>query len=135
LFLNLYPSTIYRELGNEQIDELRKNLKKKALETALLFFKIEDYRAASLSFKNTIKDFPDIENKDYIDYMVIKSNFLYAKYSVDEKKAERLNDVFKAYKEFASKYQTNNKYYTEAKDLNDKANKELIKHNQKNKIQ
>lgn len=135
LFLNLYPATIYRELGNEQIEELRKNLKKKALETALLFFKIEDYRAASLSLKNTIKDFPDIENKDYIDFMVIKSNYLYAKYSIDDKKVERLNDVFKAYSEFTQKYQSNNKYYAEAKDLNDKASKELIKHNLKNKIQ
>ncbi len=135
LFLNLYPTSIYKELGNEQIEELRKNLKQKALETALLFFKIEDYRAATVSFKNAIKDFPDIENKDYIEFMVIKANYLYAKYSIDEKKVERLNDVFKAYKEFSGKYPNTNKYFKEAKELNEKASKELTNHNLKNKIQ
>ncbi len=135
IFLNLFPNTIYRELGNEQIEALRKNLKKKAFETAMLFYKIEDYRAASLSFKNAIKDFPDIENKDYIDFMVIQSNYLYDKYSIDEKKEERLKAVFTEYAQFIKKYTATSKYSEQAKDLNNKAIKDLEKYKKNNKSQ
>ncbi len=131
LFLDQFPATIYRDLCNEQIAELRKTLQKKSYETAMLFYKIEDYRAASISFKNTIKDFPDIENKDEIEFMIVKAAYMYAKYSVDDKKEERYSAVFVEFKEFANNHGVANKYYKMAEELNTKATKELTKQKQK----
>ncbi|MES2616567.1 MAG: outer membrane protein assembly factor BamD [Bacteroidota bacterium] len=134
IFLNQYPATIYRDLCNDQISELRKNLQKKSFENAMLFYKIEDFRAATISFKNTIKDFPDIDNKDEIEYMIIKASYMYAKYSVDDKKEERLKNVFTEFKEFSGNHPVTNKYYKLAEELNNKAKKDLEKHHQKQKI-
>lgn len=131
LFLNLFPNTIYRDLCNEQMAELRKVLQRKSYENAMLFYKIEDFRAASISFKNTIKDFPDIENKDEIEYMIVKAAYMYAKYSVDDKKVERYQAVAAEFKEFSRNHGVSNKFYKLAEDLNSKATKELTKYNQK----
>ncbi len=131
LFLNQYQTTIYRDLCNEQMSDLRKILQKKSFENAMLFYKIEDYRAATISFKNTIKDFPDVENKDEIEFLIVKATYMYARYSVDDKKEERYKSVFTEFKEFSNNHLPSNPYYKLAEELNTKAHKELTKHQQK----
>lgn len=134
LFLNTYENTIYRVPCNEEIAELRYKLQKKSFQNALLFYHIEDYRAAVISFKNTLKDYPEVENKDEIEYLIVKSSYLYAKYSIDEKKEERYKAVFEEFNEFSSNYTEKNAYYKTAREYYLKAQKELEKHQQKNKI-
>src|SRR5690606_25254367 len=57
LFLNIYPNTQYKDECNTYFELLRNNLKTKAFENAMLFFKIGDYQAANVSFKNILRDF------------------------------------------------------------------------------
>ncbi len=159
LFLNMYPNSngvyqidsfivmkdgfgveikdtvTFKEKSNEQIEELRTKLKTKAYENGKLFYKIQDYHAAVVSFKNTLKDFPDMENKDEIEFLIVKSSYLFAKYSVDEKKEERYQAVFTEYKEFTRNNKSGNKYYAEATEINAKASEELTKHQKLHKIQ
>lgn len=127
LFINLYPKSTYIPLCNKHIDELRVNLQKKAFENAMLFYKIGDYRAASVSFKNIIIDFPDIEQKEEIEFMIIKSNFLFAKNSIDEKKKERFQDVINAFNEFIESNGRGTTFYQQALDYKNKAEEELKK--------
>ena len=133
LFLNKYPDSTYRNEGNRQIEELRNNLKRKSFENAMLYYKIEDYRAATVTFKNTLKDFPDVSNKYEIDFYIVKAAYLYAKNSVDEKKVERYNEVFKEYKDYLSQHKPTDKYYAEVVEINQKAEKELNNFINKNK--
>lgn len=135
LFLNQYPNSTYKDFCNEHLEDLRKALKKKSYESAMLYFKLEDYLAATTTFKNTIKDFPDIENKEEIEYMIVKSNFLFAKNSIDEKKEERLNEVFVAYKEYMRNNKEGSAHYKDVNTINEKAKAELEKHKKFNKIQ
>jgi outer membrane protein assembly factor BamD len=134
LFLNLYPNSTYKDDCNKHIDELRQNLKKKAYETSMLFFKLGDYLAAIYSFKNAIREFPDIENKEEIEYMIINSSYLYAKNSIEEKKEERFKAVFEEYKEFTRNNKPGSTYYAEATSLNEKAKVDLEKHYKLNNI-
>ncbi len=134
VFLNMYPESSYKNEGNEIIVELRKVLQKKSFENAYLYFKIEDYRAAILSFKNTIKFYPDVENRDEIEFLIVKSAYLYAKNSVDEEKITRYEMVFKYFNEYYKK-NTKSAFYEQAKLLNKKAEEELIKHKKSIKIQ
>jgi len=135
LFLNLYPNSTFKDKCNEHIDELRKKLKTKSFENAMLFYKIEDYNAAVVSFKNTLKDFPDMENKDQIEFLIVKASYFFAKHSVDEKKVERYQAVFTEYKEFTRNNKPDNKYFAEATEINTKATDELTKHQKLHKIQ
>jgi outer membrane protein assembly factor BamD len=132
-FLNIYPNSTFKDECNTQVEYLRKTLQKKAYENALLFYKIEDYNAAVISFKNAIKSFPDIENKDYIEFLILKSSYLLAKYSVDEKLVDRYNSVFKEYAHFV-KYNKGSKYSKQAIEINEKAAVELNKYKKTNNI-
>lgn len=135
LFLNKFPNTQYKEACNQQIEDLRKRLKKKAFEIAMLWYRIEDYNAAVVSFKNTLKDFPDMENKDEIEFMIVKASYYYAKYSIYEKKEERYLAVEQEYKEFARNNKPENQYYAAATAFNAKARAELEKHRKITNIQ
>jgi outer membrane protein assembly factor BamD len=125
----------FKHKCNEQIDELRGKLKTKAFENAMLFYKIEDYLAAIVSFKNAIKDFPDMDNKDEIEFLIVKCSYLYARFSIDEKKEERLKNVFAEYSEYTKNNKSSNKWYEEATRYNKKAQEELTKHQKIQKIQ
>jgi outer membrane protein assembly factor BamD len=125
----------FKDQCNLEMDELRGKLKQKAFESAMLFYKIEDYVAAITSFKNAIKDFPDMDNKDQIEFLTVKASYLYAHHSIDEKKVERYNAVFDEYKVFVNNNKASNTYYKEATAINEKAKEELTKHKTLHKIQ
>lgn len=135
LFLNKYPNSKYKDACNNHIDDLRGQLKRKAYENAMLFYKIEDYLGAIVSFKNALKDFPDLENKDQIEFLIVKSSYFYAKYSIEEKKEERYKMVFEEYKEYTKNNKATNRWYKEATLYNEKAKEDLSKYKKLNNIQ
>jgi outer membrane protein assembly factor BamD len=135
LFLNQYPNSIYKDFCNDHMDELRKNLKTKSFQSAMLYFKREDYLAATVTFKNTIKDFPDIENKEEIEYMIVRSTYLFAKNSIEEKKEERFQQVFVEAKEYFKNNKAESAHYQAVVEIEAKAKVDLEKHKKLNKIQ
>ena len=70
--ISVKDTVTFKDKSNEQIEALRGKLKTKAFENALLFYKIEDYLAAIVSFKNAIKDYPDMDNKDEIEFLIVE---------------------------------------------------------------
>lgn len=135
IFLNQYPESQYKDFCNSHLDELRKSLKTKAFEGGMLYFKLEDYLASIVTFKNAIKDYPDIDNKEEIEYMIVKASYLYAKNSVDEKKEERYEAVFAEYKEYTRNNKAGSVHFEDVVNYNEKATTELAKHKKLNKIQ
>jgi outer membrane protein assembly factor BamD len=135
LFLNQYPNSIYKDHCNNHMDELRKTLKNKAFQSAMLYFKLDDYLAAMVTCKNAIRDFPDIDNKEEIEFTIVKSAYLYAKNSIEEKKEERYLAVFTEYKEYIKNNKLGSPHYAEVNAINEKAKIELEKHKKLNKIQ
>ncbi len=125
----------YKEEANEEIEQLRTTLKTKAFQNAMLFYKIEDYNAAVVSFRNALKDFPDMENKEQIEFLIVKSSYLFAKNSIDEKKVERYEAVFADYSEFVRNNKAGSRYYEEAAEINAKAIEELTRHKKLHNIQ
>ena len=69
--------------------ELNERLDKKAYEAAKLYYKMEDYLASRVAFKNVLKD--DAENmyREDILYYIAMSSYKYAHQSVPEKQKER----------------------------------------------
>lgn len=112
-FLNAFPTGKYINDANDAVAKLRKKLEKKALNSAELYYKTNNYRAAATSYQNVLKDFPDIAEGEMVSYYIIKSNFKYAQNSIGSKKAERFNNVIKSYADFKYKF-GNSKYLAEA---------------------
>lgn len=125
-FVDAYPNSGKIPDANKAIDELRAKLHKKAYESAYLYFKTKQYQAAAVSFKALLKDYPDIKEKDKIQYYIVKSYKLYAENSYDFKKLERYNDAVKEYQIFKEKY-PESVYGEELKNIYDICNKEIQK--------
>ena len=73
----------------DMLTELNERLDKKAYEAAKLYYKMEDYKASRVAFRNVLKD--DSENiyREDILYYIAMSSFKYADMSIPEKQKER----------------------------------------------
>ena len=69
--------------------ELNERLDRKAYEGAKLYYKMEDYLAARVAFKNVIKDDSENVYREDILYYIAMSSYKYAHLSVPEKQKER----------------------------------------------
>ncbi len=116
LFANTYPNSSKVERCNNLIDELREKLENKSYATAELYYRIKTYKAAATAYRNILSEFPDTKRKEEIMFKVVKSNYLLALNSIEEKKRERFQLAIDAYAEFAEQY-PDSKYHREAERI------------------
>lgn len=84
-----FPRTPHLEACRDMLKDLNERLDKKAYEAARLYYKMEDYKASRVAFRNVLKD--DSENiyREEILYYIAMSSYNYAHMSVPEKQKER----------------------------------------------
>lgn len=119
-FVNKYPKSTHITDANAKMDELRGKLRKKAYEAAYLYYKIGEYKAASVALRQFLQDYPEYENHEKVDYIIARSLFKYAEGSYKDKKQERYADALKEYNSFKASYPAS----THLNDL-DKMNKKF----------
>ena len=115
-FINLYPESNKRDTANQFIDLLHRKIEVKALEAAKLYYKTENYKAAAASFDLITVQYPDIDDVEYIMYMIPKSYDKYAEKSIVSKQVERYQNVIVTGKKFLRKY-PQSKYAQEITEL------------------
>lgn len=83
------PRSSHYPICSRMLEELNARLDKKAYENARLYYKMEDYKASRVAFKNILKE--DAENiyREEILYYIAKSSYKYAQLSVESKQKER----------------------------------------------
>ncbi len=104
LFLNRYPETSKKDSCNTLIQEMREKLEKKHYEISRQYYKTERYKAAVVSLRNTIKDYPNSTYEEDMMFMMLKANYELAVNSVKDKKLERLENTIKAYEDYVDRY-------------------------------
>ncbi len=124
LYIGRYPQSERIQQCNELIDELRLRLEEKSYENAMLYYKVGKYKAAVISFRGSLKEFPDSEYREELMYYTIKANYLYAVGSVFGKTTERLKDTLKDYKSFIKSY-PNSKYGKDVARIYEDINRKL----------
>lgn len=84
-----FPQTPHMAACRDMLTELNERLDEKAYEAAKLYYKMEDYKASRVAFRNVLKD--DSENiyREDILYYIAMSSFKYADMSIPEKQKER----------------------------------------------
>lgn len=84
-----HPTNTHMSECRDMLVELNERLDKKAYEAARLYYKMEDYLASRVAFRNVLKD--DAENiyREDILYYIAMSSFNYAQNSVKTKQKER----------------------------------------------
>lgn len=83
------PRTPHLQVCRDMLQTLNDRLDKKAYEGAKLYYKMEDYLASRVAFRNVLKD--DAENiyREDILYYIAMSSYNYAHNSVQSKQKER----------------------------------------------
>lgn len=104
LYINLYPYSDRVDEANRLIDELRAKLVYKSYLNARLYYDFENYKAAVVALDNSLKEYPDSEYREELMYMLLKSKYLLAINSVEDKKIERLSSALDEYFSFVDEY-------------------------------
>ncbi|NSW45017.1 MAG: outer membrane protein assembly factor BamD [Bacteroidales bacterium] len=124
-FINRYPKSDKIKQCNEIIDNLRAKLEKKAFEAAKLYYKTGYYQSAIIALKNSLQEFPDSRYREETLFLILKSSFIYAQNSIEEKKKERMAATINEYYTFTSEY-PNSTFLNEAKKIYNQAS-EIVK--------
>jgi outer membrane protein assembly factor BamD len=116
LFINIYPKSDRVAEASKLILDLRDKLELKSYANAKLFLDIGDYQAAVIAFRNSTKDYPDTKFAEEMEFLTIKSQYLYANNSLEIKQEERYNEAIEEYERFVEKYPKST-YLKEAENL------------------
>lgn len=84
-----YPSSEHLPSCRNMLVDLNERLDRKAYEAAKLYYKMEDYIASRVAFRNVLKDDSDNIYREDILYYIAMSSYKYAYLSVPEKQKER----------------------------------------------
>lgn len=104
LFMDKYPKSDKIDTCNILIQGLRSNLEQKFYEQCKLYYKMEKYNSAVVSFSSMLQSYPDTKYREEILYLIVRSNYLYASNSIDKMKKERYEATIKAYHNFVATY-------------------------------
>ena len=84
-----FPKSSHIPTCRDMLTELNGRLDRKAYEAAKLYYKMEDYLASRVAFRNVLKEDSDNMYREDILYYIAMSAYKYASLSVPEKQKER----------------------------------------------
>ncbi|MBC7867243.1 MAG: outer membrane protein assembly factor BamD [Gloeobacteraceae cyanobacterium ES-bin-316] len=116
-FINTHPGSAKNKDATEIIDASRAKLEQKEFRSAQLYFNLEKYRAAAISFTNLLNKYPESFKGEEYKLMVIKSYYRFAKKSYLDKQVERFEKVISEYGDFAERF-PESKFLKDAEEYN-----------------
>ena len=122
-----FPDNNHMKECSQMLESLNDRLDRKAYEAAKLYYKMEDYLASRIAFRNVLKD--DSENiyREDILYYIAMSSYKYANLSVPSKQKERYLTFMDDYYNFIGEIPESH-YRKELDAIYQKAQKALGKH-------
>ncbi|GAB1447433.1 outer membrane protein assembly factor BamD [Bacteroidota bacterium] len=125
IFVSIFPESKYVPECNTFLDNLRLKLSQKAYRSARLYFDMGEYKSSIVAFENLLREYPEINQKEEVDFLIIKSHYLLAVNSVPEKQKERYENTIRAFENFKEQYTEGNKYMKDAVELYEKSQSAL----------
>jgi outer membrane protein assembly factor BamD len=122
-----FPDNSHMQECKDMLDNLNERLDKKAYEAAKLYYKMEDYLASRVAFRNVLKDDSDNIYREDILYYIAMSSYKYANLSVPSKQKERYLTFVDDYYNFVGEI-PESRYRKELDAVYNKAQKALGKH-------
>jgi outer membrane protein assembly factor BamD len=107
---------------NRLIDEMRLKQEEKVFEEGQLYFDLRQYQAATVTYENLLRDFPETTRGASVRYMMAKAAYNLAENSVYEKKSERYTIAANYAQDFLRKYKGNDNY-SEIESIYDNSSK------------
>lgn len=103
-FINTHSGSARIKEATEIMDKCREKLEAKEFKSAELYYNMGKYRAAAIAYTSLMNDFPDSHRSDEYKLQVIKSYYLFAQNSVEEKKPARFEQVITECNDFVDRF-------------------------------
>lgn len=103
-FINTHPNSPKNKEASEIMDKCRAKLEEKEYGSASLYYNMGHYRAAAIAFTSLMNDFPDSQKSDAYKLQIIKSYYLFAVNSIEEKKVTRFEQVVTECNDFMDRF-------------------------------
>lgn len=103
-FINTHPGSPRIKEATGIIDQCRIKLEDKSHLSALLYYNMGKYRAAAIAYTSLMNDFPDSQRGDEYKFQIIKSYYLFAQNSYEDKKPARYEQVINECHDFADRF-------------------------------
>ena len=126
LFINKYPESEKVDECNDLIDRLRFKLETKSYNLAKLYYRVGEYKAAIFALRNTLEEYPDTKFREEIGFMILRSSYLLADNSIDEKKIKRFEQAIEECDQFVERF-PRSKDLREAENIKENCKRELEK--------
>jgi len=127
LFINLYPDGERAREAGDLIQGLRDKLESKAYANAKLYYDMgqpDDYRAAVIAFENMLREYPDTKYAEEVEFLIVKSQYLFAENSYLHRQESRYNEALDYYRAFAEHY-PDSRFKKEADDIRESAERRV----------
>lgn len=119
-----FPDTPHMQECRDMLTDLNERLDKKAFESARLYYKMEDYRAARVALRNVLKDDSENVYREDVLYYIAMSSYNFARLSVPAKQKERYLTFIDDYYNFIGEIPESH-YRKELDAINRKAQKDI----------
>jgi outer membrane protein assembly factor BamD len=86
------------------IAELKDKLVEKSFISAKLYYDLEAYKASLVALNNSLLEYPESKYREEIMFMILKSSYMFAYGSVENKKKERFQTTVDEYFSFKSEF-------------------------------
>lgn len=124
LFINLYPKSDRAEEASKFIQDLRDKLERKSFANAQLYLDVGDYKAAVIAFQNSLRDYPDTKYAEQMEFLAVKSQYLYAKNSQLGSQTGRYEEAIQFSDHFVDNY-PESKFKKDAEGLKKDSQKDI----------
>ncbi|MBN1111372.1 MAG: outer membrane protein assembly factor BamD [Bacteroidales bacterium] len=131
IFISHNPNNPKSNEAQILINELKDKLIEKDFYNAKLYYQLSDYKAAIISLRNSIHEFPETKYREDILFLLVESSYLLAENSVEDKKMERYQNTVDEYYSFIGEF-PNSEYAKTAEKMFESANKALTKYKTSN---
>ncbi len=135
-YINKYPYSDFAEQADDLIDEMQVKLERKAYDKAMLYYQIKGIKGftpALVTFENFQRNYPDSKFNEEIAYLLVETQYNFARQSIPSKQEERFREAIERYETMLERY-PESEYLSEAGDIYQKSIEELAKFaDQKNK--
>jgi outer membrane protein assembly factor BamD len=104
IFMQRYPTSTRVDDCKTRIVELQEKLVEKSYLSARLYYDLKQYRAATVSLANSLKEYPETKYREELMYLKLDALFLYAERSVPDKQVERYQTALDEYYSFIEEF-------------------------------
>ena len=103
-FVSRYPASDRALKCIDLVEDLQDRLVEKSYLSAKLYFDMGEYKSAIVALTNSLADYPETGHRQELMFMVLKSKYYLALYSIQSKQIERYQDAIDEYFSYIAEF-------------------------------